>query len=365
MTPHHLTGAPVDRIVRLLRRNRIRPAALPRLLPVLWVGLWASYWARREEAVYGARLRDLPTPRDPIVIVGHWRTGSTFLHQLLTLDPRLTAPTTLQCVLPSGFLVAGRYIEPVMRRALSPTRPMDQVRLAPEEPHEDEFALLRMIEHSPLERLIFPQSARYFLLDETPRFVREDEVAAWGEALAGFVKKVGYAAGKRVVLKNPFHSVRISLLRTLFPAARYIHIRRDPVAVIPSTQRMWAILGRSLTLGPWYGPPRMEEIVDVYQTMATRLEADIAALPAGQCAEIRFEDLEADPLRSLRSLYAELELAFEPEHETRVRAFLEGLRDYRKNSYTLNPEVASLIRTRLGGDADADRSRLTLAGRVG
>jgi len=137
MTPHHLTGAPLGHIFRLLRRNRISPAALPRLAPILWVGAWSSLWNRREEARFGAALRDTPVPRDPIIIVGHWRTGSTFLHQLFTQDPRLTAPTTLQCVLPGAFLTAGRYVEPVMRRTLSSTRPMDQVRLAPEEPHED------------------------------------------------------------------------------------------------------------------------------------------------------------------------------------------------------------------------------------
>jgi hypothetical protein len=356
MTPHHLTGAPLGRIIRLLRRNRVRPAALPRLLPSLWVGVWASYWARREEAVYGARLRELPTPRDPLIIVGHWRTGSTFLHQLLTLDPKLAAPTTLQCVLPQGFLVAGRYVEPVMRRTLSPTRPMDQVRLAPEEPHEDEFALLRMIEHSPLERLIFPRSARYFLLDEGPRFVRETEVPEWGRALAGFVKKVGFAAGRRVVLKNPFHSVRIPLLEQLFPEARYIHIRRDPLAVIPSTQRMWAILGKSLTLGGWWGPPRIEEIVEVYQRMATRLEADLAALPAGRRAEVRFEDLEADPVGTLRALYAALDTPFEPAFRNGVQTFLDGLRGYRKNTYALDAGVASLIRERLGGQPDIGRA---------
>jgi len=365
MTPHHLTGAPIDRILRLLRRNRIRPTALPQLLPILWVGVWASYWARREEVVHGARLRAAPPARDPIIIVGHWRTGSTFLHQLLTLDPRLTAPTMLQCVLPSGFLVAGRYIEPVLRRTLPPIRPMDQVRLAPDEPHEDEFALLRLIEHSPLERLIFPRSARYFLLDEEPRFVREAEIADWGAALAGFVKKVGFAAGKRVVLKNPFHSVRISLLETLFPEARYIHIRRDPFAVIPSTQRMWALLGRSLTLGSWWGPPRLEEIVEVYQRMLARLEPELAALPAGRRSEVRFEDLEANPVQTLRTLYASLDLVFDQEHELRVRVFLDKLRGYRKNSYALNPAVKSLIRERLGGDPGTSRSGVPAAGRVG
>ena len=178
------------------------------------------------------------------------------------------------------------------------------------------------------------------------------------------MKKVGFAAGKRVVLKNPFHSVRISLLETLFPEARYIHIRRDPLAVIPSTQRMWAILGKSLTLGSWWGPPRLEEIVEVYQRMLARLETDLAALPAGRRSEVRFEDLEADPVRALRALYASLDLAFDPEHETRVRAFLDGLRGYRKNSYSLDPEVASLIRERLGGDPGS-RPPGPAAGKVG
>jgi hypothetical protein len=349
MTPHHLTGASLGQIFRLLRRNRISPAALPRLAPILWVGAWSSFWNRREEARFGARLRDTPVPRDPIIIVGHWRTGSTFLHQLFTLDPRLTAPTTLQCAVPGAFLTAGRYVEPVMRRTLSPTRPMDQVRLAPEEPHEDEFALLRLIGHSPLERLIFPRSSRYFLLDEEPRFVREAQVGVWGDTLAGFVKKVAFAAGGRVVLKNPFHSVRVSILKGLFPQARFVHIRRDPLAVIPSTQRMWAILGKSLTLGRWWGPPRMEEIVEVYRRMLTTLETDLAALPAGGFAEVDFAQLEADPLRTLRGLYAQLDLPFEPEHEPRVRTFLEGLRAYRKNRYSLDPQVAAMIRERLGG----------------
>jgi len=364
VTPHHLTGAPLNRILRLLRHNRVPPAALARLLPIIWVGVWASFWGRREEALFGARLRDVPPPRDPIIIVGHWRTGSTFLHQLLNLDPLLAAPTMLQCVLPAGFLVGGRYIEPVLRRTLAPTRPMDQVRLAPGEPHEDEFALLRLVDHTPLERLIFPQSARYFLLDEEPRFVREAQRTAWGDALAGFVKKVGFATGKRVVLKNPFHSVRIPLLETLFPEARYIHIRRDPLAVIPSTQRMWEILGRSLTLGSWWGPPRTEEVVEVYHGMLAKLETDLAALPSGRWAEVQFADLEADPVRTLRALYGRLGSFFSAEHEQRVRAFVAGLRGYRKNRYQLEPEAAALIRERLGDGAGLSRSPVGTFGRV-
>lgn len=175
------------------------------------------------------------------------------------------------------------------------------------------------------------------------------------------MKKVGYAAGRRVVLKNPFPSVRIPLLERLFPRARYIHIRRDPLAVVPSTQRLWAIMGSGQSLGPWPGPPRVEEIIEVYRSMLARLEADTAALPAERCAEVRFEQLEADPVSTLRSLYARLGLTFGDTHQARVRDFLLAVRGYRKNSYPLDPGTEALIRERLGGGAGCERSGVRAA----
>ena len=105
--------------------------------------------------------------------------------------------------------------------------------------------------------------------------------------------------------------------------------------------------------------------MEVYQRMLVRLERDLSGLPAWRRSEVRFEDLEADPVRALRALYASLDLTFDAEHETRVRSFLDGLRGYRKNSYSLDPEAASLIRERLGVDSGNSRPRVPTAGKVG
>ena len=37
-------------------------------------------------------------------IIGHWRSGTTMLHELLILDPRHTFPNTYQCFEPLHFL---------------------------------------------------------------------------------------------------------------------------------------------------------------------------------------------------------------------------------------------------------------------
>src|SRR2546423_15613092 len=39
---------------------------------------------------------------DPIFIVGHWRTGTTFLHNLLSMNRGVTCPTTWECFAPNS-----------------------------------------------------------------------------------------------------------------------------------------------------------------------------------------------------------------------------------------------------------------------
>ena len=47
--------------------------------PLAWLQSWL--WA--------CRLRKAELPDDPIVVIGHWRSGTTYLHQLLACDPTL------------------------------------------------------------------------------------------------------------------------------------------------------------------------------------------------------------------------------------------------------------------------------------
>ncbi len=44
----------------------------------------------------------------PIVIIGGWRTGTTFLYRLMSRDPRLRAPRPVELYAP----VAGREAVP-------------------------------------------------------------------------------------------------------------------------------------------------------------------------------------------------------------------------------------------------------------
>jgi len=44
--------------------------------------------------------------RPPLFLVGHWRSGTTLLHELLCLDARYTYPTTHACMNPHHFVLS-------------------------------------------------------------------------------------------------------------------------------------------------------------------------------------------------------------------------------------------------------------------
>jgi omega-hydroxy-beta-dihydromenaquinone-9 sulfotransferase len=345
-----IAGMRLPVLLRLALRHGVSPRHLGRLLFLTQAGAWSGMLATWEALRRGDEVRRAPLPADPVFIVNHWRTGSTFLHQCLSCDPRFTIPTLLQCCYPTSFVTARRFAEPLMAALVPKHRPMDNVKLGPSEPQEDEDAVFRMTGLSPLERLIFPHGSDYFLhgeVDFVPR--RDADLRRWERAFVYFIKKLAVHGngGGRVVLKNPFNAMRVPLLARLFPGAVFIHTYRDPRAVIPSTLRLWSIVGSQNALRADCAPPPLEQVVQVFDRVLTQVRADLAALPRQRWMEIRFEDLEQRPVDTLRCVYSLLGMAFDGPTQDRLAAFLASVKDYRKNRHELSAEHKAYIERRL------------------
>jgi omega-hydroxy-beta-dihydromenaquinone-9 sulfotransferase len=281
----------------------------------------------------------------PVFIIGHWRTGTTLVHKLMSLDPNLIAPTLFQVAIPEGCLSSYKFYRPVMQLMVSSHRPMDMVKMGIDEPQEDEYAFFRMTEFSPLERLIFPGSADYFLTKTDSFLPTGDKRAEWDNALLLFFKKLFYLSGKKIVSKNPFNSLRINELRNIFPEARFIHIYRHPFKVIPSTIHMFDIVQNQNCLNTNGGKPAIEEVSKVFDKIMTVIRNDLSALPIESYYEIKFEDFESDPVQSLKSLYQSMRFEFSDEFEKRIRFYLSEVQDYKKNEFHLTNEEKNTIST--------------------
>ncbi|MDX2513402.1 MAG: sulfotransferase, partial [Desulfobacterales bacterium] len=110
-----------------------------------------------ENLVYHRRIVNTRIELAPVFIIGHWRTGTTLLHELLAMDSQFSYADTYQCFSPNTFLFPGPILRTLLGWCLPKTRPMDSMPMDISKPQEDEFALCIMGAPSPYRGIIFPK----------------------------------------------------------------------------------------------------------------------------------------------------------------------------------------------------------------
>ena len=200
-------GITLKHLFRLLRRNTIsfHPKYLFRLFFLFQSACWSSLFALIDKSRFAKSLDAIDKIPAPVFIIGHWRTGTTLLHKLMSLDPNLIAPTLFDVAIPEGFLSSYKFYKPIMQLMVSKHRPMDMVKMGIDEPQEDEYAIFRMTDFSPLERLIFPQSPGYFLLSCDSFLPEGEKKVEWEKSFYYFSRNFFTYQEKR--LSQRIHSI--------------------------------------------------------------------------------------------------------------------------------------------------------------
>jgi omega-hydroxy-beta-dihydromenaquinone-9 sulfotransferase len=320
---------------------------LLRFFLLLQNSVWASFFSFMEKKRFTKIINSTPLPEDPLIIIGHWRTGSTYLHELLQNDPNGTTPTLFQVHLPNGFLFSDKFYKPIMKLFYGKKnrRPFDNMLLVTDGPQEDEFAILKMCGQTPLIQLIYPENEKFFLLNYPDYDLHGKDFEEWKDAMTEFCKKIHIFNSKRIILKNPFHTLRIQSILKLFPKAKFIHIYRNPLDVIPSTINMWNIVGRQNSMKPGFVPATTESVTEVYDRMMTYLLQHTKDLPESSFCEIRYEDLENDPVKEIEKAYKKLELPFPVEYKSSI--IRNQKKNFKKNHFNLSEEDKKYISEKL------------------
>jgi hypothetical protein len=336
--------------IRLLIRNRfaVAPVRLSMVTTVTLSSMLNSFAGVFNWFLYSDRIRRLELKEPPLFVLGHWRSGTTLLHELLMLDPRHACPTTYQCMSPHHFLWTSWFLPPMIRWMLPAKRPMDAMSAGWDRPQEDEFALVNLGVPSPYLAWAFPNHGpvadEYLDLRSLPEAEREQWKRTWRD----FVHRVALAGNRRIVLKSPTHTARVRTILEVFPDAKFIHIVRDPLVLFPSTVRLW----RSLSEVQGFQHLREgagwieRHVLDTFVRMYECFEQDRELVPPGRLIDVRYEDLVADPVGQMRDIYERLDLGDFSGVEAEIMGYAMKSREYRTNQYALPPAVADRVRGR-------------------
>jgi hypothetical protein len=338
--------------IRLLRRGRF-DITLNCVPNILTVSLWTPFNSLLyflSEALYGARANAHRIEPAPIFVIGHWRSGTTLLHNLLSTDPAHGFPTTYQCFFPNHFLLTGNS-GTWFNIFLPKKRPMDNVPVSVDLPQEEEFAFANLGMGTHYITLAWPrhgpQDMQYLDLTGLSDAEQED----WERGFLWFIRRLSYKQKKRLVLKSPAHTARIKTLLKLFPEARFIHISRNPLNIFPSTVRVWKALNSVQGLhNPAHDDPWMEEFVfTVLERVYKSYEADRELVPKGHLVEIAFEDLAANPKEVMRDIYAKLDLGDFARAEPGIDEYLADQKGYQPHVHNVPDELRRKILKRWAG----------------
>jgi omega-hydroxy-beta-dihydromenaquinone-9 sulfotransferase len=347
---HPLQGMTLGDWWALLRRHRfaIDLKHLPRALVQTALSASNSVSAQIERWRFGRRI-EAAQIQAPLFILGHYRSGTTHLHNLLALDPQFDAPTFFQVLNPQTFLTTERWAAPVANNLIGRRRCQDEMAQGAWVPSEDEFALCAMTGLSPYMAWCFPGDGVDYDRYLTFRGVPDEEVTRWGHALTSFLKKLTVRFGRPLVLKSPPHTARIRLLLGLFPDARFVNIHRNPYDVFRSERHTIRVAQ------PFYhlreGPLQDgdDQIISVYTEMYDAYFEERDLIPEGRLCDVAFEDLEREPVGVVGSIYESLGLPGFDELRARLEGYLGSIASYRKNRHD---ELAEPLRRRIAHDWD-------------
>ena len=307
-----------------------------------------------QERRYRKLLADKPLQHDPLFILGHWRSGTTFVHNIFAQDHHFGHTTTYQTVFPHLMMFGQPFFKFMMNVFIPNHRPTDGMELTPDTPQEEEFALNNTMPYSYYNFWYFPKS----MLDYCDRYltfekITPEEEAAYKEAFLHCVKiSLWNTGGTQYLSKNPPHTGHVKALVDLFPNAKFIYLMRNPYTVFESTRSFFTQTIAPLKLQDVSDDQIEQYAIEVYPRLYRAYQDQKRFIPEGNLYEVRFEEFERDAYATTQDIYQKLRLPGWEEAEPAIRAYIESKRGYKKNRYEYKPRTIQLVNEHWGQAID-------------
>ncbi len=306
-------------------------------------GLLANRLKIEHELTRHPEILDVPVPR-PLIITGLPRSGTTFLHRLMSQDPAGRTMLTWETMDPVPPPEPSTYhTDPRIARVRKDLGFVE--RLSPGILKAHEFAAEIPEEDNPLFAHGFHAGIFGFMFD-VPDYVRwlndQDLTEGYREHKQQLQLLSWKLRADYWVLKAPAHLFGLDALLAVYPDACVIQTHRDPLQVIPSVcslatgfrglltddldlHRLGAEFAEALAKGP-------------DRAIAVRAKAD-----PSRFFDVPYQSLIADPIGTVRAACAHFGYDFSPEYEARAVAWRaanpqhkHGVHRYRLDDFGLD-----------------------------
>jgi hypothetical protein len=282
---------------------------------------------------------------DPVFIIGHWRSGTSHLQELMVQDSRHATLTLFEFLFSDNSIMTVRWLKPILNKFCS----IFQIQygfqrkiMSFDYAAEMDPALCSSCSTEAYTwGHIFPRKFKEIvdsLILNTSPLQRE----RWGNQLKYHIQKTSYLNnGKRVIVKAPGYTARVSEIKELYPKAKFIYIHRDPLKVYHSTKYLWNVILKQNSFQIITAQQLQENILYGYNKLLTTYLQNRDCLSGNQLVELSLKDLNLCPYETIQRAYEKLELGSAPLKD--IRLYLADIPIPKAQSYVTTPEEMALI----------------------
>lgn len=299
---------------------------------------------------YEKLLADKPLENDPVFILGHWRSGTTFVHNVFSRDKHFGYNTTYQTVFPHLMMWGQSFFKKNMSLLMPDKRPTDNMELAVDLPQEEEFALANMMPYTYYNFWFLPKhqqeyAQKYLLFDD----ISTQELQVFEEVFKKLIKiSLWNTGGTQFLSKNPPHTGRVKELVKMFPNAKFVYLIRNPYTVFESTRSFFTNTIQPLKLQDISNDDLEKNILSIYSKLYHKYEADKQFIPQGNLLEVKFEDFEADAFGMTQHIYHSLAIPGFEDARTAIEKYVGNKKGYKKNKYSYDERTIQLVQQNWG-----------------
>lgn len=343
---HPLSGSTLSNWLSLLMLNGgVSRSYLPKALNITGMVLASAPIRLLEALRYDQQIQQVKIDQPPIFILGHWRSGTTYLHRMIVQDDRWGYVSSMQAFVPEAFGTLGQIMASSLQKFWPEVRPMDNVSYSPEVPEEEDYSLACVSPFSFYCCWYFPTKIQeIFQHSVLLNNLSEKKKQQWKRSYLKILKKTTFFSnGKQLVIKNPSNTARIPEILELFPNAKFIHIYRNPYDVYTSTMKFYKKLVPIYTLQTFNEDDFEKNIFVLYQQLMQKFFDTVSLIPSENFVEVRYEDFENAEIACMEHIYERLSLPGFEQAKANFQAYAADQAGYQKNQYSLDEATKSRV----------------------
>jgi hypothetical protein len=259
-----------------------------------------------EIIIYERKIRKFPLDKI-IFVIGHWRSGTTHLQHLLSLDENHTTTSVYHFLFADNFILTEKWLKPPLNflcRLFKIPYSFQRMPLDLDLPGEIEPAMCGISSlHSYTWGHIFPKKYHYWMNKFIFHLNKKDS-EEWLEDYEYLIKKFSYASGGKImIVKSPGDTGRILDLSERFPSAKFIYLSRNKSNVINSTSYFWEVIKKEISFQK-INQEEINQIIDsTYEDLIKKFN-DQKHQVHNRLNEIEFEKLIKNPIEEISKIYS-------------------------------------------------------------